>query len=154
MPRRRASGDHNTEGLPATKNGNRRLRRALFMAATIARRGDPQLAEFFSRLTQRDKHYNKATMAAMNKLAGRIYAVLKREEAYKEARARGEQVDLERYVLRTPEGDPVAKDQARAMITERYPYRPKTKGQNPKGSEPSKSTEKGSLAARPLEAAS
>lgn len=150
VPRKKDSGDHTTQGLPMTKNGNRRLRRALFMAATIARQRDPEMAEFFHRLTGRDKHYFKATVAAMNKLAGRIYAVLKRQAEYVAARERGETPELQRYELRSPEGKSLDRRQARAMILERYPYQPKTK--SPAAAAHPKGNKKGSSADKSLEA--
>jgi transposase len=69
-PRRTQSGQRDTSRL--SKQGQARLRRYLFVAATVAIRHDPDLAAFHTRLQPRGKAKRSATGAVMHKLLRRI----------------------------------------------------------------------------------
>lgn len=79
VPKRNDTGDTHRQGQKMTKQGNRHLRRVLFLAALSGTRTDPELATIYYRQKEvLKKHHNKAMGFVMNALARRIYAVLKR----------------------------------------------------------------------------
>jgi transposase len=76
--RKKGSAGRETQGLPITKTGNRRLKRDLALAADTAMYHDPQLAEFAIRLLNNGKHYNEVRVAVGRKIALRARALLQR----------------------------------------------------------------------------
>ncbi len=74
-PRREQSGQRATSRL--SKQGHARLRRYLFVAATVAIRHDPDLAAFHTRLQTRGKVKRSATCAVMHKLLRRMMGRLR-----------------------------------------------------------------------------
>lgn len=74
-PRRQQSGQRDTSRL--SKQGHARLRRYLYLAATIAIRHDADLATFHARLQDRGKAYRSATCAVMHKLLRRMMGRLR-----------------------------------------------------------------------------
>jgi transposase len=65
-----------------SKRGSPYLRRALWMAATPARRSDPELAAFYQRKLAEGKHPNTALGAVCRRLLNRIYSVVKEQRPY------------------------------------------------------------------------
>ena len=65
-----------------TKRGSPYLRRALFLAAGVARRFDPELRAIYERKRAAGKRHAGATIAVAQRLANRIYAVWMRGSAY------------------------------------------------------------------------
>ncbi|MBI2450586.1 MAG: transposase [Candidatus Nealsonbacteria bacterium] len=61
-----------------TKRGSPYLRRALFIAANVARMFDPELKAYYEKKRSEGKCYTVATVATTRKLLSRIYAVLRR----------------------------------------------------------------------------
>lgn len=89
-----------------TKRGDAVLRQALFMAAEQARRSDPTLAAKYHRLmTEAGKHHNSALCHIATTLLTRIIACWRAGQPYQ---------------LRDVDGRPVTKEEARAIIAERY----------------------------------
>lgn len=78
-PRKNQSGNTNRTGQRMSKAGNRLLRHYFFLAADVARRVDLELAAYYERKRAAGVHYTKVIIAIANKLARRLYAVLKRE---------------------------------------------------------------------------
>lgn len=81
-PRVRQSGvalHHNTK---LTKRGSPELRRVLFLAASIGRQYDSELAAYYEKKRQEGRSFTVATVATTRKLCCRIYAVLERKTAY------------------------------------------------------------------------
>jgi transposase len=74
-PRREQSGQRDNSRL--SKQGHARLRRYLYMAATVALRHDADLAAFHARLMQRGKAHRSATCAIMHKLLRRMMGRLR-----------------------------------------------------------------------------
>jgi transposase len=100
-----SSGVTGRHGGP-TKRGDAVLRQALFMAAGQARRIDPTLAAKYHRLmVDAGKHHNSALCHIATTLLTRIIACWRAGQPYQ---------------LRDIDGSPVSKEQARAIITERY----------------------------------
>jgi len=54
----------------------------LFIAASIARRFDPELREYYEKKRKEGKRYTVAVCAVSRKMACRVYAVLKRKTPY------------------------------------------------------------------------
>jgi transposase len=106
VPHARQSADNDAKGLTMTKAGPRRVKLALYQAAEIARRWDPQLAKiYYDQMVHRGKPHYKAIGAVMSHLASRIHAVLT------------EQRD---YVLRDVDGHEVTSQEARTIILTKY----------------------------------
>jgi transposase len=81
-PRRRQSGSslHYTAGPGA--EGNRYLRRSLFMAALVARRHNPRLKTFADRLAKNGKSKLQVVCAVLHKLLKISFAILKHHSHY------------------------------------------------------------------------
>ncbi len=106
VPHARQSADSDAKGLTMTKAGPRRVKLALYQAAEIARRWDPQLAKiYYDQMVHKGKPHYKAIGAVMSHLASRIHAVLT------------EQRD---YVLRDADGREVTAREARTIIQTKY----------------------------------
>lgn len=87
-----------------TKQGPAELRLALYQAANVARRHDPQLAEHYRRLmTERGHNHISANTAIARKLACRAWAIATTGRAYQP---------------RDLEGNPVSYDQATVLAAE------------------------------------
>jgi transposase len=105
-PKSSGTGDSESKGMGISKAGPRRLRSQLVMSANVARKLDPQLAAvYWSQMTERGAHHQKAICVVAARLAERSWAVL----------ARGEP-----YVLRDTDGRQVTQAQAKAIIAERH----------------------------------
>jgi transposase len=106
FPRRSDSGGMERPGQSITQGGNDRVKRALVLAADTARKVDPELAGIYWRLmTQKGHHHKQALCAVANRLANRIYSVLRRGTP---------------YIRRDTDGTPITIEQARAIIAQRY----------------------------------
>lgn len=87
---------------PITKEGPPELRLAFYQAANVARRYDPQLAEFYQRMMcQRGHNHIQATCAVARKLVCRVWATLTSGEPYE---------------LRDVDGNPVDTAEARRLV--------------------------------------
>jgi transposase len=77
------SGRMASPSRPITKEGPPELRLALYQAANVARRRDPQLAVFYQRLmVERGHAHIQATCAVARKLSTRVWATLTRGTPY------------------------------------------------------------------------
>lgn len=102
FPRRADSGGAERLGQPITQGGNDRVKRALILAADTARKIDPELAELYWRLmTAKGHHHKQALCAVANRLANRIFSVLRRGKP---------------YILRDQEGKEVTVKQAKVLV--------------------------------------
>lgn len=81
-PRIRQSGHklHTTGRL--TKRGSSHLRTALFLAANVARRHDPELKEYYHKKQSEGRSHKEILCMISRKLLARIYAVLKERRPY------------------------------------------------------------------------
>ena len=81
-PREDSSGDTRRTG-KISKAGPNLLRWALYLAADVARKHDPHLADLYRRLmVERGRHHNQALCAVATHLIDRIYAILRAERPY------------------------------------------------------------------------
>jgi transposase len=79
---------------PLTKQGPAELRLAYYQAANVARRHDPELADFYRRLmVDRKHHHIKANSAVARKLVCRAWAVLHSGRPYQLRDLQGETID-------------------------------------------------------------
>jgi transposase len=106
FPRRADSGGVERPGQKITAGGNDRIKRALVLAADTARRIDPQLAELYWRLmTMKGHHHKQALCAVANRLANRIYSVLRSNRP---------------YALRDLDGTEISVAEAKSLVAHRY----------------------------------
>lgn len=76
------SGQFQASHSHISKRGSVYLRRALWMAASVARRYDPDLKAFYQRKRLQHKHHNVVIGAVCRRLLARIYVVLKEQRPY------------------------------------------------------------------------
>ena len=81
-PKVRQSGYTLKRNTKLTKRGSPYLRRAVYLAASIAQRHDSQLNEYYLKKRREGKRYKEATVANARHLLHRIYAVWKRKTPY------------------------------------------------------------------------
>ncbi len=131
IPKKKESSSRQIKGLGIHKAAQSLLKQYLFLAAETARRYDPEFAAFYDRLLGRGLHHYQATCACANKMAGRVYALLKRMQRaentfYKstsmvvdpEDQLKAEEVG---YKLRDLDGNVIDKRTARKIILEKFP---------------------------------
>lgn len=112
VPRKKQSSNTDQQGLRITKAGNRYLKQYLYLAAETARQWDPQFAQIYVHLrVEKNKHHKKTMVALANRMANRVYAVLKRAAANPESK------DVF-YELRDLKGAPISKARARELALE------------------------------------
>ena len=76
------SGNFNATSMHLSKRGSPHLRRALYIAAHVARIHDPVLKEHYEKLINRGKHHRQAQNAVAAKLARIVFSVLYSKEPY------------------------------------------------------------------------
>jgi transposase len=81
-PRLRQSGSSLRSTAPVGSEGNRHLRRVLFMAAMVARRHNPRLKTFADRLAANGKSKMAVLIAVLHKLVKISFSLLKNHSAY------------------------------------------------------------------------
>lgn len=81
-PKVRQSGLTLRRNTRLTKRGSPYLRRALYIAASIAQRHDPELNAYYTKKRNEGKVYREATVAVARKVLYRVYAVWKRGTPY------------------------------------------------------------------------
>jgi transposase len=81
-PRVRQSGTSLHSTAPVGTEGNRHLRRVLFMAAMVARRHNPRLKTFADRLAANGKSKMAVLIAVLHKLVKISFVLLKNHSAY------------------------------------------------------------------------
>ena len=77
-----ASGKFTGTRMVMSKRGSPYLRRALWVASSIARRIDPELIAFYQRKVAEGKHHNTALGAVCRRLLNRVYSILKEQRPY------------------------------------------------------------------------
>ena len=81
-PQHHESGTSVRRRTRLSKTGNRRLRRALYLPAVVAKRYNPIIRAFCQRLQERGKRPMEIIGAAMRKLLHIVYGVLKSGKAF------------------------------------------------------------------------
>jgi hypothetical protein len=109
VPKIDQSGISDRHGGP-TKSGDPGLRAALFLAADLARRVDPTLAERYRRLVvEQGKHHNSALCSIAPVLMSRVAACWRNGQT---------------YVLKDTEGNEIDEEQGRRICTEQFAIPP------------------------------
>jgi transposase len=105
-PKASETGNTDRKGQPMSKAGNNLLRTMLVQAADVARKQDPQLARIYHvQMAERGKNHLGANCVVVAHLAERAWLVMRRGTP---------------YVVRDIDGTPVAEEEAKATIAERY----------------------------------
>jgi transposase len=100
------SGGIAKPGQRLTKSGNDRVKRALYLAADVARKIDPDLAAVYWRLMVRKGHHHKQALCAVaTRLVNRIYRVLKTDRP---------------YVLRDAQGTEISVAEGKRLVAEHF----------------------------------
>jgi transposase len=81
-PRLRQSGSSVRSTAPVGHDGNRHLRRVLYMAAVVARRHNPRLKTFADRLAENGKSKMAVLIAVLHKLIKISFSLLKNQSLY------------------------------------------------------------------------
>lgn len=81
-PKVKQSGVSLKRNTHLTKRGSPYLRRAAYVAASIAQRHDPELKEYYEKKRSEGKRYREATIANARHILNRVYAVWKRGTPY------------------------------------------------------------------------
>ena len=76
------TGQFVAEEAHISKRGSPYLRRAIWLAAGMARQFNPDLQEVYERKVRQGKHHNDAIAAVAHRLLNRIYIVLKQKRPY------------------------------------------------------------------------
>ena len=76
------TGQFQSTQMHMSKRGSPHLRMALWQAASVAIRYDPDLAAYYQRKRAEGKHHNTVIGAVCRKLLARIYVVLKEQRPY------------------------------------------------------------------------
>lgn len=106
IPSRSESGEIDGKGGKLTKAGPSNLRRALYLAADVARQWDPQIAKhYYDQMVNKGNTHIKATCAIATKMAGRILTVLKENRPYE---------------IRDTDNRVVTREQARQIIIKKW----------------------------------
>ncbi|HEX6329881.1 MAG TPA: transposase [Actinomycetota bacterium] len=105
-PKASETGDTDRKGQPMSKAGSSLLRTQLLRSADTARTIDPQLAQIYhTQMVERGANHLKALCVTASHLGERAWAVLARGTAYE---------------LRDTDGRPVSRQEAKAIIAERW----------------------------------
>lgn len=106
FPTRSSSGGIEKPGQRLTKSGSDRVKRALYIAADVARKIDPDLAAVYWRLmVNKGHHHKQAICAVATRLINRIYRVLKTGEP---------------YVLRDQEGNSISVQEGKRIVAAQF----------------------------------
>lgn len=114
-PKKKQTSNQEKKGLHISKSSFWLLKRSFYLAAETARKWDVPMAAFYERLTSRGLHHDQAICAIANKLAGHVYAIMKRI-----ANKNSNTNDVG-YQFRDEQGKPITKKQAKEIITEKFP---------------------------------
>lgn len=100
------SGFAQSKGLHITQAGPDLIKKTAYLNAEVARLYDPQIAAvYYDQMMHKGKHHLQAVCTCAAHLLNRIYAILR---------------DQRPYELRTPDGQPIEKSQARLFCQQHY----------------------------------
>jgi len=131
VPKKNQSSSREKKGLRIRKAAQSLLKKYMFLAAETARRYDLEYAASYDGLMKRGLHHTQAVCALANKMAGRVYALLKRMQRAENSHYRSSAGSVERaralkpeevvYKLRDLEGNIINKKTARQLILAKFP---------------------------------
>lgn len=137
VPKKKLSASKEKQDQKITKAAQKLLKKYLFLAADVARHWDPEFAAFYEKLVQKGLHHFQAVCALANKMAGRVYSVLKRMQRAENSCYRDNKTTMDpahqlkpkevRYQLRDHNGRAISKEKARGIIQEKFPSKAQRK---------------------------
>lgn len=137
VPKKKLSGSKEKQDQKITKAAQKLLKKYLFLAADVARHWDPEFAAFYEKLVQKGLHHFQAVCALANKMAGRVYSVLKRMQraensCYMDIKTTMDSAHQLKpkevmYQLRDHNGRAISKEKARGIIQEKFPSKAQRK---------------------------
>jgi len=102
VPKQNDSGESSKKGLPISHEGPADLRRAIYLAADVARQWDPQAAKiYYDCMMEKGHCHTQAVCTVASHWLGRILRVLKENRP---------------YVLKDLQGNPISKQEAKIFI--------------------------------------
>lgn len=106
IPRSRQSGESESKGLSISKAGPNLVKKFSYLDADAARKRDPQIAAiYYDQMVNKGKHHTQAVCACATHLLDRVLVIWTEDRAYE---------------LRDVDGTPVTRQEALAIIAERY----------------------------------
>jgi transposase len=106
VPRSRQSGESESKGLRLSQAGPNLIKKYAYLDADVARQRDPQIAAiYYDQMVNKGKHHTQAVCACATHLLDRVRVILTEDRAYE---------------LQDVNGTPVTRQQARAIVLERY----------------------------------
>lgn len=106
VPNAKQSADSQAKGLKITQAGPRLIKKFSYLDAESARQRDPQIAAlYYDQMMHKGKHHTQAICACATHLLDRILVVLREDRPYE---------------LQDVDGTPLDKQQALAIVQERY----------------------------------
>jgi transposase len=106
VPRSRQSGESESKGLPLSQAGPNLIKKYAYLDADAARKTDPQIAAiYYDQMVHKGKHHTQAVCACATHLLDRVRIILTEDRPYE---------------LRDVDGTPLTREQARAIVAERY----------------------------------
>jgi len=95
VPAARQSSDIESKGLRMTKAGPSVVKWALYQAAQIGRRWDPQLASvYYRQMVYHGKNHKQAMGAVMSHIAARVFTVLREDRPYQLKDTEGKSINM------------------------------------------------------------
>ena len=106
VPRSRQSGESESKGLRISKAGPDLVKKYAYLDADTARHWDPEIAAiYYDQMVKKGNHHTQAVCACATHLLDRVRVILTEDRVYE---------------LRDVDGRPVTRQQARAIVLERY----------------------------------
>jgi transposase len=106
VPRSAQSGESESKGLRITKAGPNLIKKYAYLNADVARQWDPQIAVIYhDQMVNKGKHHSQAVCACATHLLDRVRVILAEDRPYE---------------LRDVDATPITREQARAIVLERY----------------------------------
>lgn len=95
VPAAKQSSNVESKGLRMTKAGPATVKWALYQAAQIGRRWDPQLASvYYGQMVHHGKNHKQAMGAVMSHIAARVFAVLREDRPYELKDTEGKAINV------------------------------------------------------------
>ena len=106
VPLSRQSGESESKGLRLSQAGPNLIKKYAYLDADAARQRDPQIAAiYYDQMVNKGKHHTQAVCTCATHLLDRVRVILTEDRPYE---------------LRDVNGTPVTRQQARAIVLERY----------------------------------
>jgi len=127
ISRKKQTSNKEIKGLRINKAAQKLLKSYLYLAAETARQWDPEFCAFYERLVNKGHHHFSAIAACANKMAGRIYSILKRMKQFQAELSdptlteddKKQKAEKLIYQIRNYEGKVISSKEARQLILDK-----------------------------------